>query len=534
MKKVNALLLSVLFISTILLLTGCGDEEPAPSSLDISSLSGYWFDESVSIAGADDGFVALEFLVTGTSAEGEVYAATPNDASLTCADLLFRNLVPAEANSFVGEGLLSSGGAYEDVTLTFVDDNTINIEWDCSSCTPAVEVLSKTDAPSITVSSDIEQETTFYNLICDPDIPDYVVTDVISVREHLTVMPGVVVAFEANAGLDITDVNADGSLTAEGTGPEQIRFTGVEKEAGFWRGLSFESNDVRNRLRWVTVAYAGSDPIVTYGTGVALRGGVAVESESGFNGSLSIERSTISNTSGNGLIVEEGALLRDFSANAFINNTESAVRINANNVGALDAFSDFVGGPGTTGTNGFNGVEINASGSPIHDIVEDATWQAFPKGAIYRVVQSFDVEAQLTIAPGAVIEFEANQTAVFKQDLDTPLGIIVAKGTESEPITFTGVGKSAGYWWGLIIQSSSMVNEMDHCIVEYGGSDLLAGQLANIGLDKDGAYSAPNLTLTNSIIRHSAGCGVVVESASSNLTQSGNTFSDNVRTNICN
>lgn len=537
MKNINILVLRVLFISATVFLISCDDDDgdPGTSLSDISMLNGSWVDENVPVTGEDDGFVVVEFLITDTSADGEVYAATFNDANIACPDLLFRGLVATDGNSFEGEGLLSSGGAYEDVRLTLIDENTINVIWDCTSCTPVIDVLSKTssmsDALPIVVDSNIDQETTFYNIVCDPEIPDYVVTGLIAVRAHLTVMPGVVIAFEANAGMDITDVNADGSLTAEGTGSEQIRFTGTEKEAGFWRGLSFESNDVRNRLTWVTVEYAGSDPIVTYGTGVALNGAVAIESESGFNGSLSIERTTISNSSGYGLIVEEGTLLSEFDANSFINNAESAVRINANNVGSLDAFSDFLGGFEGVGTNGFNGVEINASGSSIHDITEDAVWPALALGATYRVEQSFDVEAQLTIMPGATIEFEANQTAIFKQNLDIPLGTLIAKGTESDPITFTGVSKTPGYWQGLIIQSNSILNEMDYCIIEYGGSDPIAGELANIGVEKDGAYDSPSLIVTNSLIRHSAGCGIVFEAG--NLNYDGSTFSDNVGLDVC-
>ncbi|MEQ9659813.1 hypothetical protein [Fulvivirga sp.] len=536
MKKINAIVVSMLFVCTSVFLTGCDDDDPAPTILDITTLNGSWVDDNVPLAGEEEGFVVVEFLITDTSADGEVYAATLNDANIVCPDPLFRNLVAAEGNSFVGEGLLSSGGSYEDVTLTLIDDNTINVSWDCSSCTPVVDVLSKTtslsDVLPIVVNSDIDEETTFYNIVCDPDIPDYVVTDLIDVRAHLTIMPGVVIAFEANAGMDITDVNADGSLTAEGTGSDKIIFTGTEEEAGFWRGLSFESNDSRNVLREVNVRYAGSDPIVTYGTGVALHGAVAIESESGFNGSLSIERTTISNTSGYGLIVEEGTLLREFGANSFVNNTESAVRIDANNVGAIDAFSDFFGGiPELNGTNGFNGVEINASVSSIHDITEDAVWPALDRGAAYRVEQSFDVEAQLNIMPGAIIEFEANQTAIFKQNLDIPLGTLIAKGTESDPITFTGVLKTPGYWQGLIIQSNSILNEMDYCIIEYGGSDPIAGELANIGVEKDGAYDSPSLKVTNSIIRYSAGCGIVFEAG--NLNYDGSTFSDNVGLDVC-
>lgn len=533
MEKQLIKILSI--ILCVIVFMSCGDDgDETPDLTSISSLAGDWIDETIS-SGGSGGLLVLNFNMSDSSAT--VYAATQNDAEISCEDLYIRNIAPSGDNSFTGEGLLSSGSGFEDITLTLLDANTMEITWNCSACNPTVDVLTKltnlSDAIPIEISNNIDVETTFFNIICDPEVPDYLVTDLISVREHLTVQPGVTIAFEANAGMDITDVNADGSLSAEGTGSQQIKFTGLEKEAGFWRGLSFESNDVRNRLTWVTVEYAGSDPIVTYGTGIALHAAVAIESESGFNGSLSIERSTISNTSGYGLIVEEGTLLRKFEANAFINNSESALRIDANNVGAIDAFSDFMGGSGGSGTNGFNGVEINASGSPIHDITADATWPGLANEATFRVAQSFDVEAELTILEGAIIEFEANQTATFKQDLNTPLGALIAKGTVAEPITFTGVEKTVGYWRGLVIQSNSVLNEMDHCIVEYGGSDPIAGELANIGVEKDGAYASPALKISNSTIRHSAGCGIVIEAGDTNFTASDITYNDNAGSNLC-
>lgn len=382
------------------------------------------------------------------------------------------------------------------------------------------------DFEPVMITSDINENTVLENINEEEGEIDYIVTDYLEVRAELTIEPGVVIAFQANAGFFVKDVNSNGVLSAIGTPSLPVIFTGLAKTAGFWRGIAVESNDVRNELNHTIVEYAGSDPIAAYG-GVSIRGGVGIVGASGFDGSLKVLNTTIQHCDGYGLIVEEGTLLRAFSTNTFVENTLAAVRIDAENVKSLDGSSSYAN------NNGVDGVEINASGSPIHNITEDATWPALANGAVYRVAQSFNVRAELTIMPGAILEFEANQTAAFKQDLDIPLGIIIARGTATNPITFTGVAKTPGYWRGLIIQSNSVLNEMDHCIVEYGGSDPIAGELANIGVEKDGAYDSPSLTLTNTTIRQSAGCGVVVETIDSNFTESDNTFSDNAGSNIC-
>ncbi|MCX2743764.1 right-handed parallel beta-helix repeat-containing protein [Mangrovivirga sp. M17] len=393
------------------------------------------------------------------------------------------------------------------------------------SCGDDDEDTSPGTSNAVVINEDINADLTLENINPEQGQCDYIIDGFLQVNADLIIQPGVCVVFKANSGLYI---NVDGSIQAVGTASEPITLTGESRTPGFWRGLQVRANDVRNELNHVTVEYAGSDFLATYGTSIKINGGVAIEGASGWNGSLKVFNSTIQNCIGYGLIVEHGTLLRDFANNSFINNTEAAVRIDADNVGAIDGQSTF-------SNNNFDGIEINASGSPLHDIVNDATWQALSNGAAYRVEQSIDVEATLTIMPGTIIEFEANKTMYFKQDFSGPNdGIIIAKGTASEPITFTGATKTAGYWMGLVVHSNSLLNEMDHCIVEYGGSDQYDSGIANILLTKDGAYAAPYLTVTNSTIQNSAGCGIYVETADSNFVPGdSNTFADNSSGNIC-
>ncbi|GAA0193916.1 hypothetical protein GCM10009122_57010 [Fulvivirga kasyanovii] len=374
------------------------------------------------------------------------------------------------------------------------------------------------------LSSDINEELRLENTVAEDGLADYIVDGFLQVNADLIIDPGVCIVFTANSGLFI---NTDGSIQAIGTSNEPIKFTGEMKEEGFWRGLQIRANDVRNELNHVILEYAGSDYLATYGTNVKLNGGVAIEGASGSYGSLKLHNSTIQKCMGIGFIVEQHASLREFSNNILADNTEAAVRIDADNTGSIDSETSFTG-------NGFNGVEINASGSPTHDLTAEDTWQPLSDGAAYRIAQSFDARATLTIMPGTIIEFEANQTIAFKQDFSGPNdGIIIAKGTASEPITFTGATKTAGYWQGLIVQSNSVLNELDHCIVEYGGSDEIDGGMANIILSKDGAFEDPDLSVSNTTLRHSAGCAIYVDPFGGNITTSDITVSDNAGGGIC-
>ncbi|GAA5032138.1 hypothetical protein GCM10011506_24410 [Marivirga lumbricoides] len=383
-----------------------------------------------------------------------------------------------------------------------------------------------TDA-TILIESDILEETLLEDIIEDPSVADYIVQGYLDVRALLTIEPGVVIAFEANSGFYIEGVGASGAIRAVGTSQKPILFTGIEKVPGFWRGITVLANDVRNELNYCVLEYAGSDDLVAFGS-VKLKGGLAVEDASGFNGSLKLKNTTIQSCLGYGFIVEQGAVLREFSSNSFFNNKEAAVRIDAENTDLIDANSTF------SGNNGIDGVEINASGSATHRLTADATWVSLKEGANYVISQTFSAEARLTIAAGATLAFEANQTITFREDFSgNNDGILIANGTASKNITFTAVEKQPGYWQGLVIRSSSNLNSMEYCVVEFGGSDLVSGLRGNIILDKDGAFDAPQLTITNSVIRNGLGCGIAVDSFGGMLTESDNSFAGNNDNSIC-
>jgi hypothetical protein len=379
------------------------------------------------------------------------------------------------------------------------------------------------------IESNINEDTVLEDIISDPNVADYIVRGYLDVNALLTINPGVVIAFDANAGFFIKGVTSTGVIKALGTSTNPIIFTGVGKTPGFWRGISIQSKDVRNELSYCVLEYAGSDFLVEYSS-VRIKGGLALNSISGgFDGGVKLKNTIIRNCSGYGFIAEQGTVIREFSANNFSDNEKAAVRIDADNVGMLDSESNYAG------KNGMDGVEVNASGSPTHKLTLDATWPALKSTATYFIAQSFQAEAKLTISAGVRLAFEANQTITFREDFSgNNDGILIANGTADKQIIFTAMAASPGYWPGLIIRSSSILNKMDYCIVEYGGSDPIVGnKKGNIGLDKDGAFDAPKLIITNSILRNSTGCGIVVDTFGGTLTESGNTFESNSEGSIC-
>jgi hypothetical protein len=99
------------------------------------------------------------------------------------------------------------------------------------------------------------------------------------------------------------------------------------------------------------------------------------------------------------------------------------------------------------------------------DITADETWTA---GTLYRVMNSVSVDngAKLTIEPGVTIEFVQDAGL----SISSGNSVLVAAGTDQEPITFTGVQEVTGFWRGISIFSNSVENEISNAEIRYAGS----------------------------------------------------------------
>src|SRR5205085_12122090 len=72
----------------------------------------------------------------------------------------------------------------------------------------------------------------------------------VPVGQTLTIQPGVTVFFSTGAGILV-----NGTLIAEGTDAQHIRFTRSPGAATTWKGLDFENTTNDNRLAYVDMEY---------------------------------------------------------------------------------------------------------------------------------------------------------------------------------------------------------------------------------------------------------------------------------------
>lgn len=162
-----------------------------------------------------------------------------------------------------------------------------------------------------------------------------------------------------------------------------------------------------------------------------------------------------------------------------------------------------------TNTDNPDEVSTNFISEDIHDdiVLEDIFTD--PLQPDYIVTNNIHVQAQLTIKPGVVIEFEQDKGLLIMLG-----GALNAEGTAEEPIVFTGTQKQTGFWKGLLFATNNPNNKLEHTIVEFGGSsEFQESPRSNISVPGD-AISGSVLSISNTVSRQSGGYGLYIGGAS--------------------
>lgn len=369
-----------------------------------------------------------------------------------------------------------------------------------------------TPADSI-LSGNYNEDLVLEDRVNNPNQPDYVVEGDVTLYAQLTIEPGVRVEFDANTALIIEE---EGSVVAEGTSSDPIVLTGATQTAGFWRGVLIYSANVSNTLEYVTISYAGGNPVSDIWFDI--KANLAIDNF--VTAKVNINNCTFSNSAGLGMAGDKDIDIVSFSNNTFSNNAEAALRLDATEIGQLDNASDFTDG------NGFDGVEV--WGSNVDELTA-ITWPSLGNGAPYRILDDITVYSGVNVEPGATFRFEPNSALIVEED-----AYFIADGNASEIITFTGSVTSAPSWRGILFYSPDVRNKLSYCEVSFAGSDPVSDIWydikANVAVDN---YASGYLEVTNCTIRDGEGCGLAVDSGAT-LLQSGNTFSNLPGGNTCN
>ena len=180
-----------------------------------------------------------------------------------------------------------------------------------------------------------------------------------------------------------------------------------------------------------------------------------------------------------------------------------------------------------------NATEVTLVGNTNPVIVSgvisaDTVWKdiyADPSMPDYLATGNVTAAAELTVAPGVVVHF--NEDVVFT--IQENGGSLIADGTTEKGIVFTSADEAGDvHWGGLLVNSSSSKNILNHTRVSYGGgeSQLIYVQSA---WRSGGVVIAENgrLKVTNTTIANSQGDGMFVVGSSSLTQFENNAFAEN-------
>lgn len=356
------------------------------------------------------------------------------------------------------------------------------------------------EGPSFTVitadallcnQNEILQNTTWEDVL-PGDAIDYVVQCAISIKGNalLTIEPGVVIAFEGeDSGLFTSE---GGGLKAVGTSANTIRFLGTSDNKGVWKGIYFGSNHPENRLENVLVMHAGRSASGQSGE----KGAVQLSRDE--DSSAAIVDCTITDNNGYGLFCTDKSDLKAFSGNIISGNEEAPVALFFNQIGVLDASSDYQG-------NGKSYIEVREN--DLEDDMVNMSLLNIP----YRFVESkrYNIKNALNIEAGNTLEFVNG--AGFRlgeqaSDCANTTGSLNASGTLENRIRFKGVTPGKGTWLGIGFNSSSVNNKLLYCDIQGAGSDGIYNAsefAANITMQCNS-----RVTIQNSTISDSGGFGI--------------------------
>jgi hypothetical protein len=311
-------------------------------------------------------------------------------------------------------------------------------------------------------------------------------TPTINGNATLTIEAGATLKFNQGTGIN---VNGGAKILADGTS-SPITFTSSKasgKLAGDWNMIEIRESD-------------GSDfknCVFEYGAGGGAGYGMLylINCKAGFT------NCTFKDSKFSGILLwQENSGFSTFTGNTLTNCGEvenNAYPIeaysgimNLKNIGAGNTIGDFA----TTKGIGIAGSYVNANltlGKYVYTIIGNLTIQDPPGGS----------GVTLTVAAGAKLKFGQNVSINVESG-----GRLIAKGTATDKITFTGTNTNKGWWGGLNFITSLVQpdSELDHCILSGGGST--AGNSAIVYCYE--TYSKTQLKIRNTVISRSGGWGI--------------------------
>ena len=339
----------------------------------------------------------------------------------------------------------------------------------------------------------IELACNFFNqdrvLTNDPQRPvDYLISCWANVQGSLKIEPGVVIAFEKDAGLYV-NLN-DKLFEIKGTSSNPVILTGSSKQKGFWRGLFFtEAHNTGNLIEHTVIEYAGSQNLTSsspvYEGSLALRGVSGTPPQA-----LKLNHVAIRDGGSVGLDFHGIRSNATVSASNLVitGNEDVPVKVSAEMAHLFDSSSSYTG-------NASDFLNITTSYYEIEE--QTVTWQKLDVPYLVDGRIHLKKEGHLTIEAGVEMAFKSSayiQAAALLPPYNVSLRI---KGTADDPVQLKAHDGIS--WGGIYFAHTQEDNLIEHAIIEQAKGDYPVGNLENAAAIY--MHANPRVTVRNSTFR---------------------------------
>ena len=289
---------------------------------------------------------------------------------------------------------------------------------------------------------------------------DYIVDCVYTVSGNMVIEPGVTIEFLSDTGFEIDGNQA--SLKAVGTQAEPITFTNTDGIRGAWRGIFFDSNNVKNELSHTIIEYAGGGAFNSNGDkgSVIIYAGAQLKAN---NNELYDGKSYGFNLSYNGSdVVLKDNTIETHKAPMYL-KAQYVDRVQGGTYTGNDTDAIFVPNSGIGDTRRFRDL-----GVPYH--------------VVGNLVVGMD--GKLTIDPGVTMKF--GQNVIFSVNEHTWNGnehpYVRAIGTANKKITFTTIVAN-GLWKGFSYDTENSLNALQYAVINNAEKGVYAWYHTKLTID---------------------------------------------------
>jgi hypothetical protein len=278
----------------------------------------------------------------------------------------------------------------------------------------------------------------------------------------LTIAPGNRIEMPLNGQLTATE----SQLLVDGTVDEPVV---IEPASGvaYWHRLRLRGAGAAgvSRVTHAVLRNAGSDPALGVST---QRAAVVVEARNGVPATPAIRNTLVEDSNGYGMVFNDTTHCGGMCEGNTVSGARfSALRMHANFVGRFGT-GNALADNNTSATLGHEGVWVVGD-----QMNESSTW---PAGDVPYIVQGnielrqsypLDPVPVWSIEPGAELRFAEDRRIRVGDGND---GVLDARGTASDPITFTTIDElTPAFWRGIEFSQGSDGSALDYVVVSYGG-----------------------------------------------------------------